>query len=130
MARDQISFCIDPLDSNLVLAKPKHSIAEKDIVKLETVGRLVSTRKRDGHRHIIVIPGHTRSDVRIYTRTMNEVTEKFPHFVKMFHVCGIPSGTILDTELVCESEKGVDDFDRVASLAKNARAVELQDEDG
>jgi len=82
LARNEIPFSLDPLDTRLVLAKPLHKIETAVAHALEAKGHLAITRKRDGHRHPLVVSGNQRSSVRLYTRTMNEVTEKFPHLVR------------------------------------------------
>lgn len=132
MEKIALPFSLDPLDPKLVLPKPKHSIDEVLLREIERSGRLIITRKRDGHRHPIAISGTAKKPtVRIYTRTMNEVTASFPHVVEEIRALAVPPGTLLDGELWSD-KNGNDDirtFGRLAGLAP-ADAIALQQEVG
>ncbi len=91
-----IDFSLDPLDPKFVPAKPKQEIGEKKVFELEKSGNAIYTIKRDGHRHLIAI---TKKGIRIYTRSIIEVTDRYPHIVEQIKKMKFPDNTLLDCEI-------------------------------
>lgn len=120
-----ISFSIDPLDPNFVPAKPRRSIDEHTIRELEQVGRLIITRKRDGHRHLIA---KTPGRIRIYTRGIHDVTERFPQIAKAAEE--IPAKHALFDGEIIVVDNDRDDIDELQRItAGTGRAAALLDSD-
>lgn len=76
-----ISFS-EPLPKNLCYYKPKNSIDETKLAKLEKANKAIKTVKHDGMMHIVRTS--TKFGVEIYSRRMDLETEKYPHLVKAF----------------------------------------------
>ncbi len=85
MARTKSSklpFSLDPLDTRLVLPKPKNSVEDEKIFALEKAGNALYTRKRDGHCVTVVITGQKSNRIKLYTRgETRDITENFPHII-------------------------------------------------
>lgn len=123
-----LPFCLDPLYPRLVVAKPKNSVKEAKVREVEEAGHLISTRKRDGYRHLIPI---TKRGVRIYTRGITEVTDLYPHLVQEVRAMDLPYDTLLDGELHNDLH-GKDDYEFTAKVANSlpTHAHVLQKERG
>ena len=123
-----LPFSLAPLDPNFVMAKPRQKVSDEIIQNLETAGYLINTRKRDGYRHYIVQPD---TDVRIYSRGIEDVTAKYPHIVQEVSSMELPKRTMLDTEILF-AKGGNDDIEKFTSIAKSnpAQAIKLQEENG
>jgi hypothetical protein len=80
----------------LCFYKPKNSIDQKKIDKLEKASRLIITKKEDGQMYIV--RKSKLFGVEIYSRRMDLETEKFPHLVPLFNK--LPYGTVLLGEMV------------------------------
>ena len=76
--------------------KPKNSIEQKKIDKLEKANRLIITEKEDGQMYIV--RKSKTFGVEIYSRRMELETEKFPHLVSLFDK--LPWGVILLGEMI------------------------------
>lgn len=118
-------FALYPLDPRLVPAKPKHSVTDEKVIALEEKKQLVITRKRDGYRHLIAITHEVR--VLIYTRGIEDTTDRYPHIVKEISRANLPTNTLLDTEMIVD-EDGKDSFEALTRIAKSgpAAAIALQ----
>lgn len=88
--------------------------------------REIITVKRDGFMHPILIDDI--GNIRIYTRRMDEATDKYPHMVASLKKACIPKKTILLCEFIVLNKNGRDD--RLAiqaisnSLPERARAMQ------
>lgn len=80
----------------LCFYKPKNSIEQKRIDKLEKSSRLIITEKEDGQMY--VIRKSKLFGVEIYSRRMDLETDKFPHLIPLFNK--LPWGTVLLGEMV------------------------------
>lgn len=122
-ASRRIPFSLNPLDPRFVAAKPKNSVKEEKIIRLEREGKLIITRKRDGYRHYAAIA----DSIRIYTRGIRDVTDHYPHIVKQFKKLRLPPSTLLDTEMIVDID-GKDDYEALAKIAKSdaKTAVDFQ----
>jgi predicted DNA-binding WGR domain protein len=76
-ASSEINFTI-PLPKNLCFSKPKNSIEPDQLEDIVRTGAIF-TRKVNGMGTIIYLD--VEGDVTIYSRRMDDVTEKFPHAV-------------------------------------------------
>lgn len=125
------SISLAPLDPNLVTAKPISSCNEKVINELGVSGNLIITRKRDGHNMLVSITGRGNGGVRLYTRGILEITDKYPHIVKDVRNCDFPAGTLLSGEIIFEKEgkESRETFQRFASSGVK-KALALQEEIG
>lgn len=123
MQKNRHLFTLDPLDSRLVLAKPKHSIKESAVKALEEKGNLVITRKRDGYRMLMSI---SKGQVRCYTRGMCETTAHVPRIAEAIKKLDLPSdGVLLDGELLV-SRDDADDIALLTSIVKSDRETAHQ----
>lgn len=115
-----------PFPKELCFYKPKNSIDDKKIAKLEASGDAVFTVKRDGMMHIV---GRNDYKTEIYSRRMDEVSDKYPHLMKAFH--NLPYNTILLGEMVLIKDDA-DDFNSVSRICRSDpdKAIERQDELG
>lgn len=123
-----IPFPIYPLSPNLVIPKPRTSVPEASVKQLEKEGQLIITQKRDGHAALAVISDQVDS-VRLYSRGIVDVTDKFPHLVKALEDAKLPAGTILAGEVLV-NQNGKDQLDRIQSImsSKSERSLQLQTE--
>ncbi|MEK7556682.1 MAG: hypothetical protein AAB538_01770, partial [Patescibacteria group bacterium] len=116
----ELPFALDPLDPKLVLAKPQHSIKEALATRLEGEGNLIITRKRDGNRaHIVLLPNGI---VRIYSRGIDDITERFPWIVEALQrrVGCMRLPALLDGELIAVTENDSDDFPTLTMVMKRS----------
>ncbi len=129
MPQKRLPFPLYPLHPGFVPPKPKHSVDDARVLALQKTGRLCITRKRDGYYHSIVVG---KSDVKIYTRGVVDVTAQFPHIVREIRGLNLPSDTLLIGEIVCLDELRNDDFPRLVRIAKSdsVKAVQLQEQLG
>lgn len=126
--RSKLPFSLDPLDPNFVAAKPRKTFKNSVIEKLERDGKLRITRKRDGNRHFVVVG---RKRIRIYTRGINEVTDKYPYISDEVEDLNLPAYTLLDGEMLSDKD-GVDDFNLFSRIARSdmEKALAIQAEFG
>lgn len=117
----------EPLPKELCFYKPKNSIEQDKINKLEKAKRLVCTVKRDGMCHII--RKTKRFGVEIYSRRMDIVTQKYPHLVSFFEK--LPDNTILLGEMILNNN-GKDNFNGVSQICRSdpEEAIKRQKELG
>lgn len=126
--RSNLPFSLDPLDPRLVLPKPKNSVEDDKIFRLEQQNRLIFTRKRDGHGVSAVITDNPK----IYTRgSVRDISENFPMIIKELKELGHLKNTLLCCELVAEKD-GSDWREYVASLTLSLPHVarDLQERNG
>jgi ATP-dependent DNA ligase len=125
-AASELSF--DVLPKNLCFMKCRKPPDNKAQIAAfnEALSNPIITIKRDGFMHPILID--TAGNVKIYTRRMDDCTEKYPHIVKAITRTKLPKRTIILSELVTERDDGSDD--RLAiqaisnSLPERARALQ------
>jgi ATP-dependent DNA ligase len=81
------------LPKNLCFSKPKNSVADSVVAKLDSEKRSIYTRKVNG----MMVVAHIMTDGTpcIYSRRMDPVTDKFPHLVRALKELGIPPRSIL-----------------------------------
>lgn len=118
-----------PLPKNLCFSKPKNTVAEKFIAKLEADDNLILTRKING---MMVICQITDSGApRLYTRRMDEITNHFPHLLGALSTLELPPKSILLFEAFMGDGNRKKDLLRVQSVmrSKYARAILLQEDD-
>ena len=82
-----------PLPKNLCFSKPKNSVADSVVAKLDSEKRSIYTRKVNG----MMVIAHIREDgtVHLYRRRMDPVTALFPHLVEALSDLRIPPRSIL-----------------------------------
>ena len=116
------------LPKELCFYKPKNSIDDKKVTKLEKSGNAIFTIKRDGMMHIV--RKTKRFGVEIYSRRMDLVTEKYPHLVKEFEK--LSDDTILLGEIVLINSDFSDNFNGVSQICRSDpdKAIEKQNEIG
>lgn len=124
-------FSLDPLDSKLVLPKPKNSVEDEKVLLLEEQRRAIYTRKRDGHCVHLVI--NNRGCAQIYTRgNVREISANFPHLIEELETIKLPKNSLFACELIAEKD-GKDWREHVASLSAtedSKEAIEKQRRDG
>lgn len=124
---------LHPLEKNFVAPKPRQEAPEARIAKLAKEGRLYSTRKRDGYGGIVIATGMRRSPIALYTRGIQEITEKFPAVVEAIRSLAVPKETLGMCEFFWSHPKDdVDDLGTFSRFAKSSteKAVALQRELG
>lgn len=112
----------------LCFYKPKTSIDDKKIKKLETSNSAVYTVKRDGMMHIV---RKTEAfGIEIYSRRMDLVTDKYPHLIESLNNM-LPNNTILLGEIVLFNGDE-DNFNGVSQICRSdaEKAIERQNELG
>lgn len=114
-----------PLPKNFCASKPKTSIDETALLKLEAHGRLLLSRKVNGFCHIAA---HHQYGWRIYSRRMDDVSQHFPlHLERLREIESFGVGTLLVGEVVVWDKDEKDDFKAVSrfcrSLAPEARKL-------
>jgi hypothetical protein len=121
-----------PLPKNLCFSKPRNSISQKALLKLEQNDDLILTRKYNGMMVIAHID--REGDAHIYSRRMDEVTGHFPHLERALGRTGMafPPESILLFEAFLGEGCSQDEFEAVQSVmrSKEDRAVRLQQENG
>ena len=82
-----------PLPKNLCFSKPKNSVADSVVQKLDASKRSIYTRKING----MMVVAHIREngEVHLYSRRMDPVTALFPHLVRALQDLDIPPRSIL-----------------------------------
>lgn len=115
-----------PLPKNLAFSKPKNSMDTARMVKLADKEGVVFTRKVNGMAAIVYV--NKDGDITIYSRRMEDVTEKFPHIVKEINALGVPSKTILLAEAFMGKGNDKDDFNMMQQImnAKPDHALAVQ----
>jgi hypothetical protein len=113
----------------LCFYKPKNSIDNKKLKKLEDKGQIAFTVKHDGMMHII--RKSNEFGVEIYSRRMDLVTNKYPHLIKAFE--NLPDGTILLGEMILTGfNSHKEAFNAVSQICRSdpEKAIERQKELG
>lgn len=116
-----------PFPKELCFYKPKNSIDDKKIAKLEASKSAIFTVKRDGMMHIVC---HTNDTTDIYSRRMDIVSDKYPHLTEAFSK--LPYDVILLGEMILTAKFGKDDFNTVSRICRSDadKAIERQEEMG
>lgn len=115
------------LPKELCFYKPKNSIDENKLAKLEKSGSAIYTVKRDGMMH--VVRKSEKFGVEIYSRRMDLVTDKYPHLKEAFS--NLPNGTLMLGEIVLVNNDK-DNFNAVSKICRSDpdKAIERQNELG
>ena len=115
-----------PFPKEMCFYKPKSSIEDDKLTKLENKGKAIYSVKRDGLMNII-----RSSDlgIEIYSRRMDNVSDKFPHLISAFK--SLPKKTILLGEVIFD-KAGKDDFKTCCSICRSDadEAIRKQEELG
>jgi len=116
-----------PFPKNLCYYKPKNSIDENKLAKLEKAKRAIFTVKRDGMMHIV--RKTEKFGVEIYSRRMDLVTDKYPILAAAFD--RLPNNTTLLGEIILDVD-GKDNFRSVSSICRSdpAECISKQKELG
>lgn len=104
----------------------------EEISPLECGGNLVKTRKRNGYCVPMTITG-SRRRVSLYTRSIVEITARFPRVVERLRDSAIPTDTLSFGELFfVDPRTDIDRYDVFSCFAKSSpeRAIALQQELG
>lgn len=122
---------LNPLQPNLVIAKPIEEAPAATIADLEAKGTLVIERKRNGHATLAAITRCSDQPVGMYSRGIRPLTKNFPHHVESLRAMDIPPDTLLQGENTL-SESGVERPGAITRFAGSlsGRAIALQDEIG
>lgn len=112
--REQTIDFDKPLPKNLCLYKPKNSIEENKVAKLEKANKLIKTVKRDGMMH--VVRNTKEFGAEIYTRRMDIATLGYPHLESAFNT--LPNNTILLGEIILNIN-GKDNFNGVSQICRS-----------
>jgi ATP-dependent DNA ligase len=102
-----------PLPKELCFFKPKNSIDDSKLKKLDTAGHAVYSVKRDGLCHIAYVSDFGADMV---SRRMDVVSDRFPHLTST--VKSLPAQTILLGEVIYEKD-GRDDFNTCCSICRS-----------
>lgn len=114
------------LPNNLQFPKP-HRVANLDEMRrLRAEGKLSIQRKRDGARVAILVT--PEGEVKLYARTLQNYTDKFPQVVEAFKALNLPGGTLIDGELVLGGVDGADNFNSINGMthASAQHAIDMQ----
>jgi len=107
------------LPKNLCFMKcrkpPENTKQQKEFDRIVENG--IITIKRDGFMHPILIDAAGK--VRIYTRRMDECTDKYPHLVESLRGAKLPKKTILLCEFVVERANGSDDRIAIQAISNS-----------
>lgn len=117
----------DYLPKNLCFSKPKNTVSDKFIAKLEAADNLILTRKINGMMVIAQIMSD--GDIMLYTRRMDDLTNHFPHLVSALKNMEFPPKSILLFEAFMGDGNKKRDLLRVQSImrSKSDRALMLQE---
>jgi hypothetical protein len=118
------------LPKNLCFSKPKNSISEKALARLEKEDNIIFTRKVNGM--LVVVQTLDNGSAQIYSRRMDLLTEHFPHLVKAVEDLNIPSKCILIFEAFMGDGNKKPDLLACQSIMRSLpeRAVALQEDSG
>lgn len=91
----------DPLPSDFVVAKPigQDSYSPDRLDELQASGRLIGTRKRDGHKVLVEV---CDEKIRLYSSGMHEIDHRLNYIRDEVRRARFPKGTVLVSELVVE----------------------------
>jgi ATP-dependent DNA ligase len=110
MIPETIQFDLHPLDPNFVPPKPQKKVADHTLQNLFDTNKAIPTRKRDGYAAIVT---KTKSGIELYSRSVNNLTERFPHLIEDLLGLVIANDTLICGELVVE----IDDRDNLDYLS-------------
>ncbi len=122
-------FSLHPLEPKFVGAKPIESAEAGVLDRLESEGRLIIQRKRDGNAMYVSAVGSRKRHVGLYSRVINELTAHFPALTEELREINLPADTLFAAEALIQ-KNGVDNPDEFGKFARShpARAVNLQQE--
>ncbi len=123
-------FSLRPLEPNFVAAKPiKKTPSLKKIHELEAGGNILIERKENGHGVFTPVTGLRKRHVGIYSRGIQEWTEKFPSITDTLLSMNIPHDTMPlgEMTLLVDGVQNPTTFGRL-SLSNPERAIALQKE--
>jgi ATP-dependent DNA ligase len=102
------------------------------MLSLQECGELIVERKRNGHSTPVLVTGQKRDDVGIYSRSIQDLTSKFPHHSEGIRALNVAPGTLLQAENVKTDEVGVERPGLITRFAgsKSERSVLLQEKVG
>lgn len=123
-------FSLRPLEPNFVAAKPiKKTPSLKKIHELEAGGNMLIERKENGHGVFTPVTGLRKRHVGIYSRGIQEWTEKFPSITDTLLSMNIPHDTMPLGEMtvLVDGVQNPSTFGSI-SLSKPERAIALQKE--
>ena len=117
-----------PLPLSLCFYKPKNKIEDDKLAALESSGKAVLTRKRDGQMYCL--RSNSSGVIEIWSRKMDLSTDKFPHIAGA--LTWLPKETILLGEMIYENKNGTDNFKLASSVCRSlpAEAIRKQNEIG
>ena len=126
-----MSLILNPLSKDLVVAKPIEQIAAERLQELESDNRLIIERKRNGHAALLAIAGPGLSEIGIYSRSIQDLSERFVSQRELLRAMEIPAGTLLKAEQTCAVD-GIEKPGIITRFAgsKPERSLALQTEFG
>lgn len=115
------------LPKNLCFSKPKNTMPESKIAKLEAADDLIFTRKVNGAMVILHVDAHEVPT--IYSRRMDHLTNHFPHLVQAAHDLKIPAESILLFEAFVGEGNTQEEFQEAQGIMRSNpdRAIKLQE---
>lgn len=116
------------LPKHLCFSKPKNTMSEKSLKRLEEKDNIIFTRKVNGM--LVVAQITNKGSVHLYSRRMDDLTEHFPHMTKALRELKIPPKSILIFEAFMGNGNKKPDLLKVQAVmrSKPERAVSLQEE--
>lgn len=119
-----------PFPKNLCFSKPKNSVPDEQLAKLDANNELIYTRKVNG----MCVPVQVMEDgsVEVYSRRMDSIAAKFPQLVYGIEKIKVPPKTVLLFEGFMGDGNSKREFEAFQSIINSldARAVALQEENG
>ncbi len=125
------SFSLRPLSGDFVAPKPKQKAPLDVIAELESAGRLIMERKRQGHCIFSSHTGPHNRYVDLYSSGIHDLTRKLPNLTDQLRGMNIPDDTLLAGEGII-TVNGVDSDSTFGRIAQSgpANAIALQKELG
>jgi len=123
---------VTTINSNVVLPKPQNTIKDLALQKLQQIGNMMITRKRDGNTAPILITGSKAGDVAVLTAGFANTTARYPHLVESLRALQMPAVSFPQGEVLLVNKLGTDDRYHLAKIAKSNpdKAVAMQAELG
>lgn len=117
-----------PLPKNLAFSKPKNSMDPKRMLKIANTpdDAVLFTRKVNGMAAIIYL--NANREITIYSRRLEDVTEKFPHLVRELKSAGALKESIILVESFMGEGNSKEDFNKMQQImnAKTDHALAVQ----
>jgi len=120
----------EPLPKNLCFSKPKNTVTDKFVAKLEKDENLLLTRKMNGM--LVVVQVDHNEVPTLYTRRMDSLTNHFPHLTLALMNMDFPAHSILLFEAFMGDGNKKSDLLQVQSImrSKAPKAVQAQEDFG